>query len=739
MSKKKQEGYNWQFCSIGGVTRINLTSGEDLKHLGELDQKLWTVLSCPTKGLEFETKTLQLLDTDGDGKIRVPEVVAAANWLTSAIKNPDLLLKKEDHIALSEFNTENEDGKKLYDSAKQILANLGLEKEEISVADTQDSCAIFASSAFNGDGIITELSTKDEELLKLIATIIAKTGKATDRSGKDGINADHIAKFYDDLAAFSAWKAAAEADEAGIFPYGADTAAALAACDAIKDKVADYFMRCKLINFNPDALSAVDIDITKIAAVSDTNLAGQAEEISKQPIARPSADGTLPYGAINPAWKAAFDAVKTLVLDKEYAGKDCITEDEWNAVLGKFGAFKAWTGAKAGAEVEDLGVEEVRAILAADKKQALLDLIAEDKALEAEANGIDAVGKFMLLFRDFFRLLNNYITFSEFYKRSSDNRAIFEAGKLYIDERCCDLCIRVDNPGAHAGLAAPSGMFLIYCTCTSKKKAGTINIAAAMTAGPIRNLRPGTNGVFYDCDGNDWDAVITNVVDNPISVRQAFWSPYRKFANTISDKITKKAEEKDASGNALLQAKAADGAAKQPFDIAKYAGIFAAVGMAVGAIGLAIGSLADALKGLAWWKYIVIIAVIMLIISGPACFIAWRKLRKRNLGPILNANGWAVNSPVIVNVLFGGTLTNVAKYPKIVADDPFKKKTPAWVKCLIAIIVLGGIFCALYFTNTLKCIGLPHEKEVPAEEVVVEDAADSSAVADTTAIIEPVA
>ena len=124
--------YNWKFSTIGGKTRVNIVSGEDIRHLGELDQKLWTVLSCPVTGLEFNEKTLKMLDANGDGRIHVNEVVSAANWLTSIIDDPDLLLKKEDFIRFSSFNTENPDGKRLLASAKQILSNLGLKKDSIS-------------------------------------------------------------------------------------------------------------------------------------------------------------------------------------------------------------------------------------------------------------------------------------------------------------------------------------------------------------------------------------------------------------------------------------------------------------------------------------------------------------------------------------------------------------------------------------------------------------------------------
>ena len=123
--KKNTNGYQWDYCSLGGVVRVNITSGEDIAHLGELDQKLWTVLSCPVKGLEFDAETLKLLDTDGDGKIRVPEVVAAAEWLTAAVKDKDSILKGESSIALDAINTESEIGKALHESAKPILATLG--------------------------------------------------------------------------------------------------------------------------------------------------------------------------------------------------------------------------------------------------------------------------------------------------------------------------------------------------------------------------------------------------------------------------------------------------------------------------------------------------------------------------------------------------------------------------------------------------------------------------------------
>ena len=726
-----KKNYNWQYCSVGGVVRVKIAGGEDLEHLGELDQKLWTVLSCPTKGLEFDAKTLGLLDTDADGKIRVPEVVAAAEWLTSVIKDRDSILEGRKALPLAVIDTGSEAGQKLYDSAKRVLEYLGLEKEEIALEDIEDSTKVFAGTKFNGDGVITAISSDDEEIKKTIEQIIGAVGSVEDRNGEAGVTAELIEQFYAAAEAYAAWQAAG----AEALPYGADTEAVNAAVEAVDAKVRDFFMRCKLIAFDEAAAPAVDVDVEKIVAIAGGNLADQAAEIAGYPIARPCKEQVLAFTGINPAWKAAVDTVKALV--PAFAGKDGVTEAEWDEVVAGLAPYNAWKAAKAGAEVEPLGLDEVKALLAADRKPALLALVEADKALEAEASGIDEVCKLVRYYAHFAKLLNNYVIFSDFYTRDPEKLAVFEAGKLYIDERCCELCIRVEDMGKHADMAGLSNMFLIYCACTSKVKDATMNIVAVMTAGSIRNLRPGVNGVFYDRDGEDWDAVITKVVDNPISVRQAFWSPYRKFGKFISDKIDKSAAEKDAKGMDTMT-KISDSATNKPkdgvkeatkaapFDVARFAGIAAMVTMAIAAVAGVLTMILKALKGLVWWKWLVLIAVLMLIISGPACFIAWKKLRKRNLGPVLNANGWAINSAVLVNILFGKTLTSVAKYPKVHPADPYSMRAPLWKRLLRWLIFLLVVaFGVCYFTNNLKWMGI--ERKPKAVQVEAPAAAPEAA------------
>ena len=738
---KNDNNYKWEFENIGGSSRVKITSGDDIAHLAELDPKMWTVLSCPVTGLEIDDKSLAFMDTDGDGKIRVNDVIATSKWVTSVLKNTDLLLEGKDQIALDELNLENESGKKLYNSAKQILANLGKEGTVISLADTADSAAIFAKTRFNGDGVITEATAEDADHKAVIAAAVACLGGVADRSGAQGVNADMVEAFYKNLTDYLAWhEAEVEA------PFGADTDAAIAAYNALDAKVKDFFMRSKLATFSPDSTASLDVQNSRIEAISADNLTDKTAEIAAYPIARVTGKPEIDLSApVNPAWAAQFNTLKKVAL----TGEKVLTEEVWAAVGAKFSAYTAWKGAKAGAAVEGLGVDAMKKFVEQDHKAALLDLIAQDAAVAEEAANIEMVNKFLYVFRDFYRLLRNFVTLHDFYNK--DVQAIFQSGRLIVDQRECRFCMHVADAGKHNATAASSGMFLVYCDCTTKSKPGKLQIVAAVTVGEIGDLVVGKNAVYYDNAGVEWDAVITKIVDNPISIAQSFWSPYRRMAKVVENLITKNAADKDAKMMAEATAKinaapaalpAADGkpAPAVPFDIAKFAGIFAALGMAVGMIGTALAALAKGIFALKWWQLILAVVGIVLVISGPAMVLAWLKLRRRNIAPLLNANGWAVNAASKISIPFGETLTDVAKFPTLKLKDPYAKAGIApWKKWFITIVTLAVVAGGLWLFNLLSWANLPSPlpryNKVEAVEEVAEAPVEAT---DSTAVVEVV-
>ena len=708
---KRDEKYKWQFDNIGGCSRVRISSGQDIANLEELDTKMWTVLSCPIKGLEIDEKSLTYMDFDADGKIRVNDVVGVSKWITKVLKNPDLLLQGNDSINIEEINVDNEEGLKLSKAAKQILANLGKEETCISLADTTDVAAIFAKTYFNGDGVITPASSNVAEEINAITLAITKTGGTLDRSGVQGVTAPQIEQFYTELKAYSDW-CAAEVPA----PFGDKTDAVIAAYQALDAKMKDFFMRNKLASFSPDSTLALDVQTSRIEAISAENLSAKGEEIAAYPIARITGQSALDLTApLNPAWAGQFKVLEGVAIP---AGQKTLSEEEWAAIGTQFAAYTAWKASKEGASVEDLTIATVNELLKQDKKQALLDLVAKDAAYKEDADNIEMVDKFLHIYRDFYRLLKNFITFHDFYNKDKKVGAIFQSGTLIIDQRACRFCMKVENMAAHNATAATSGMFLVYCDCTTKTSAAKLQIVAAITVGEIGSLIVGKNAIYYDNNGVEWDAVITKVVDNPISVLQAFWSPYRRMATAVENLINKSAAEKDNKMMADVTAKinatpttlpatpapadgaapAAKPAAAPPFDIAKFAGIFAAIGMAVGMIGTALSGLLRGLFFMTWWQILLAFAGLLLIVSGPSMVLAWLKLRRRNIAPLLNANGWAVNAASKISIPFGETLTDVAKYPKMRLKDPYARKgMSVWAKILVTLLVLAVIAVAVWY------------------------------------------
>jgi hypothetical protein len=710
--KSDAETHIWNFSSVGGVNRVNLLSGNDIKSLDQLDQKLWTALSCPVHGMEIDSRTLALIDSDGDNRIRVPEVIAAAKWITSIINNPDELLLENKSLPLSSINDQTTEGKKLLASAKQILTNLGHpDNKEITVKETSDFAAIFANTKFNGDGIITEDSADDEELKKLIKDIISCVSPATDRNGKPGIATENINDFFNWCEEYSAWYKLAEDDPSEILPFGADTSEALNSLLAVKSKIDDYFLRCRLAEYDPSSAEVFNLLKPQYEAISAKNLSGCNDEIALLPIAKMGTKKTMPLNeAINPSWEKALDKFRKLVIIPLFGSKSHLSFEEWESIPQKFDNYNQWISSKKGIAVENLGLNAIREMVLINKKDQLFSLIKQDNALKSEAENIILVDKLTRYYCDLYTLLKNYVNFSDFY--SPDLNAIFQAGKLFIDQRCCDLCIKVSDMPKHNSMAGSSGICLVYCNCISRLTNESMTIVAALTDGDIDNITVGRNAIFYDRQGRDWDATIIKIIDNPISIRQAFWSPYKKLSRFMSSQVEKVASSKEKSVESAatshtekvaakvdtgltesVQSKPAAPAAQPPapFDIGKFVGIFAALSLALGAIGSVIMSVLTGFFQLHWWQMPLAILGIILAISLPSMVLAWLKLRKRNLAPVLDANGWAINARITINIIFGRTLTHLASLPensRVDLFDPFKKKKSPVVPIILVSIVI---------------------------------------------------
>lgn len=352
--------------------------------------------------------------------------------------------------------------------------------------------------------------------------------------------------------------------------------------------------------------------------------------------------------------------------------------------------------------VDNLGEKRIGEILQSDIEQQFNELADKDSNTPATVADIAAVEKLVIYHKHLYRLLMNYVSFHDFFDKN--RTAAFQAGRLFIDGRCCHLCVPVKDVSKHVGLAEFTELFILYCDCTRKPTAADGNvekmtIAAAMTAGDANLLIEGRNGVFVDNQGLDWDVTVTKIITKPISLKEAVLSPYRRIGRMITEQVNKWASTKDSAvieqGVKSVQLPANDpAAAPSKFDIGRSVGIFAAIGLAIGAIGTALASIARALFELQWWQFPLVFLGLFLLISGPSVVIAWLKLRQRTLGPLLEASGWAINGQVKINYFLGNQLTSKAELPENASrnyvDPTRRKKGKYYLTAFIIALIIGA-------------------------------------------------
>ena len=661
--------YEWQFFRAGEVDQVVIRTGQDIAHIGELDQKLWVALACPTRGIEFDGATLDLIDESKDGRIRPPELVAACEWAVARVRDPQVLADGGDVLQLGSINDATQEGALLLAEARRVLELAGLpDAQAITLAQVQERMASLQALRFNGDGIVGAATAEgDEALAALIARIQELYGAVDGSDGVPGIDRSKAEAFWEDLQALQTWFA--QADELGCHLQPRALALAAAeAVNAVQAKVDDFFARTRLVEFDANARAPLNPTEEGYAALGAQVLSNASESLAALPLAAVTGERSLPLvHGVNPAWAAALQTLREQAVQPVFGeALSALTEAQWDQLKTMLAHCQQWLAECPATPLGAIGEAEVQQLLASGLKDALMQLLDQDDAEKEHAVQAMALEKLIRLQRDLLPLLNNFVSFSSFYRREG---AAFQAGTLFLDGRSCDLTVEVADAAAHSVLAAMAKTYLAYCEC--KREGQKKTIVAAFTAGDVDFLFVGRNGVFYDRAGNDWDATIVKLIDNPTSIGQAFFSPYKKFLRMIEEQVAKHA----AAKNDVVNTSLGDNATKlvtAPKDLAAPPAAAATRKTDVGtvaAIGVALGSLSAVIVGI-FGKFIelgpwipVAILGLILAISGPSMLIAWLKLRQRSLGPILDASGWAINGRMNINLGLGRSLSQTARVP----------------------------------------------------------------------------
>ena len=666
------------FRKIGGTHQFSIDSPEDLRTVAELDEALWMCVSAPVDSFICDPAFTKFLDTDGNGRIRADEVREGLNWLFDVLADITVLADPTPELPLAAIDAAKPLGKTVAMAAERILSNIGADdKTRVSLEQARSRQDILASGECNGDGVIPAASIDDTKLRAFVEDVMATIGSDTDAGGGKGVCSERVERFMSETRAYLKWLDEGAASK--VMVWGEETVSAYAALKTMETKIDGFFRQCDLAAAAPEATVRFRADETAVSALNVNDLSAMDAFLAAAPLATPCPEGILILDSnVNPHYSAALDELKAKVLKRFLKSRGAVKQlahADWERLKDEFAAFAEWDAGKPETPVERLGEKRLREAVESDAPKRLKPLFDKDLAVANEIEGIEGVEKLILFKANMLEFCENFVSFASLLDPIS--LSMIQAGRLVMDGRRFELNMGIADRGAHKKTAELSDICVMYLKLTSIRNGAKAEkeVATAVTSGDVANLRIGKRGLFITRDGSEWDAEVVDFISRPVSIAEALKSPFVKlgaFLKRRTEKITASSYGKvekgldkglDNVGNAVATPPAT---AKRSAGTPAWAGPLMLLGGGIGLAGLgsAFASVMNALKDNAVVLRIFLFAVgLVLIVAIPIVVSAVMKLRRRNIGMFLEAEGWAMNAPMRLTRKMGLLFTREPDLP----------------------------------------------------------------------------
>ena len=691
------------FRQFGRSMHLEIMGAQGLKRALELDEAHWVAINVPIAAFHADPTLLQLMDIDGDDRIKVGEFKQAIRWLfarltdTSGIDQASTVLQPDGLRA----------GDPEADSIRTALGKIAAQKGQpvdtpIPLETIREVKQRIEQQPVSEAGVVLPTATDDPELAEFISDAIATTGGTEHPSGALGINEAQVDVFVDVARRYMDWRQEGRCPAGAtteIMPLGeAKTGSAYQHYAALRDKIDEFFAMCEALVLDPGLKASfwprdATLQVEGLDAVD-----GIQAMLAESPVNEPTPDRCLNLNEPrNPHYAESLARVSAEVVQPLTGSASTgLTESEWNEVKRRFSRYEAWLAARPSETMERLQ-DKLETIIGGSHADAVRQLVRRSAESAFALENLRNAEKLSLFQGHLVELANNFVSFPYLYDPAKD--ALFEEGCLIMDGRRFSLAVTVPDRNEHLKAANAGSMFVLYVEISNQLKNKTAEVAVPVTSGTQGNLDVGKRGVFKHVDGTEWRARVVHVVDHPISLREAMWSPFKRLGESVTGKI----ESITASAEKELQKAGADAvgqvqAAPQTASAAPPAsatgggmgvgGVLAGGGIAVAALGSSLTFIVKTIANLNPLQLVGGIAATILAVLIPTAIVAALRLQRRDLSCILEGSGWGINARMRLTRKQRRYFTQRPDYPE---GSQFRRE-PRWG--LIWSLVLVGVLIA---------------------------------------------
>ena len=717
------------FRRYGSSYHLIIENAKDLQQVLPLNEAHLVANNAPITTINCDKTFLSQVDADSNGRITCHEVRSAIYWLFDVLREYDGVTERSQVLHLNHINTNNPEGQKIHSAAVKMLGRLKQKDTgQVTLAQVRQIKSQVESMPVSEAGVVLPEAAKDAEVRQFIADILETVGGVPHPSGTQGIGLAQLEKFLSSAKAYVKWheqgQIPAKEGKSAIMPLGSGTAVAYEVFAAVRSKLDQYFAQCEALALDERFLERMGWTQAELEALDfdDTEVIGQV--LKKGPLAKPDSSGVLDFEKqINPHYVPVVEKFREQIMLPLLG--ECgprLSTQQWQQIKSFLNEHDAWVQAKPGDFLESLGLEKLRKYLDARFAQAVRALIADSVNTAFVLDNVRLVEKLILYQAHIIDLANNFVSFPHLYDRGS--RAMFEMGTLVMDGTRFNLAVKVDNRPQHTQVAKTSNMYVLYVEVGAEDQSRRFEVAVPVTAGGKGNLCIGKRGVFYDVTGNELDARVLDIIENPISFREALSAPFRRLGRLLTGKIeslTAEAEKKlDSQTSAALSGVAREpasaGPARAPGGGTPTAGLLMGAGVAVAALGSAAAYITKTLAHISPLKIIVFVLGAAASVMLATSIVAFLKLRRRDLSAILEGSGWGINARMRLSHRQGRFFTERPKYVK--GSKGVHQVFRKWLIFLLLAsgLLIGGVYFLKSRSGSRLSMPVQPQESQPAAE-----------------------